>query len=428
MNNVVFTICAKNYIGLAKTLEESVKRYNPKSTFLIFISDEICQKNNDIFLDSNILIAKEVLNISERDWTQMSFKYDLTEFCTSIKPKCFEYIFNKCNAETCIYLDPDILVFNSFECIYNKLKNFNIFLTPHITNLQINYTGFLNEQRLLYSGMYNLGFLALKNSKIVTEFLNWWHVRLIDRCFQNQMESYFTDQKWIDFIPALLPNDVHISNDLGLNIAPWNFHEREVFELDNIFYVKCRNNPLITSNELIFIHFSGFDYLGLVDNKIQQNNIKGIHIYEDLIKMFHLYKDALIKNNFDLHFDLSYTYNYFSNENQISSIHRKLFRRIHEDNLDYGNPFLANSLFYKLLNRKKLISKRVVLSQKYSINNVSDIKTKTHKINLLLKLFYKIVGPAIYFQIVRLMRVYSKIENHIFIIDESYKDNFNIRH
>ena len=30
MNNCIFTICAKNYIGLAKILEKSLKQHNPE--------------------------------------------------------------------------------------------------------------------------------------------------------------------------------------------------------------------------------------------------------------------------------------------------------------------------------------------------------------------------------------------------------------
>jgi hypothetical protein len=47
---------------------------------------------------------------------------------------------------------------------------------------------------------------------------------------------------------------------------------------------------------------------------------------------------------------------WFHKYNPISSIHRKLFRRLYEDNLDYGNPFLVNGKFYNLLSKKGLIS------------------------------------------------------------------------
>jgi hypothetical protein len=53
--------------------------------------------------------------------------------------------------------------------------------------------------------------------------------------------EYFTDQKWMDFLPFLLS----ISLDLGLNVAPWNFYEREIVNKDNRFFVKNRINKLL---------------------------------------------------------------------------------------------------------------------------------------------------------------------------------------
>jgi hypothetical protein len=40
MKNCVFTIVAKNYIGLAQILEESLKDKNPDVDFFIFVADE----------------------------------------------------------------------------------------------------------------------------------------------------------------------------------------------------------------------------------------------------------------------------------------------------------------------------------------------------------------------------------------------------
>lgn len=165
MKKSAFTICAKNYIGLALALEKSIKEYNNDIDFYIFVADEFSANERIEDLPANILIAKNTIDIQESQWIQMSFKYDLTEFCTSIKPSCFKYIFDKYETDACIYFDPDILVFNSLDTIYNKLNEYSIMVTPHITTIEDIYTGKLNERNLLYSGMFNLGFLALKHDE-----------------------------------------------------------------------------------------------------------------------------------------------------------------------------------------------------------------------------------------------------------------------
>ena len=105
--NCIFTICAKNYIGLAQTLEKSVKKYNNNVDFYIIVADEFNREEKTI-LGNNIFIAKEILNIDETLWINMSFKYNLTEFCTCIKPFTIEYFFTQKGYETVCYLDPDI--------------------------------------------------------------------------------------------------------------------------------------------------------------------------------------------------------------------------------------------------------------------------------------------------------------------------------
>jgi alpha-N-acetylglucosamine transferase len=78
------------------------------------------------------------------------FKYDLTGILYFDQPSCFKYV-EKFSPDACIYFDPDILVFNSLDTIYDKLQQHSIIVTPHITTIQDQYTGKLNERNLLYS-------------------------------------------------------------------------------------------------------------------------------------------------------------------------------------------------------------------------------------------------------------------------------------
>jgi hypothetical protein len=63
------------------------------------------KKIND--LPDNIIIAKDTIGIS-RTVEPNVFKYDLTEFCTSIKPSCFKYV--RSLVLILYFFDPDILV------------------------------------------------------------------------------------------------------------------------------------------------------------------------------------------------------------------------------------------------------------------------------------------------------------------------------
>ena len=134
MKNCAFTIVAKNYIGLAQILEKSIREYYNDLLFYIIVADEI---DNELKkeLSTNILVAKETLNITPETWENMSFKYNLTEFCTSIKPASFRYLLDNTESEKIIYLDPDIYFYNSIGLIFDMLSDCDILLTPHITQI-----------------------------------------------------------------------------------------------------------------------------------------------------------------------------------------------------------------------------------------------------------------------------------------------------
>lgn len=424
---VAFTICAKNYIGLAQTLEKSIKENQKDVTFLIFVADEFASLDQVASaLPDNVIIAKNAIDIPTEQWYQMAFKYDLTEFCTAIKPSCFKYIFKDSEVGSCIYFDPDILIFNTLDTIYDCLNDHSILLTPHTTTIETIYTGSLNERNLLYSGMFNLGFIALKNDSSAKKLLDWWEERLKDRCYQNMMENYFTDQKWIDFLPSFFPSQLLVSSDLGLNMAPWNFYEREILVRNNQFFVKNRITKEEKQYPLTFVHFSGFDYKALLNNEVRQGNIKALTFQEDLMPVFTTYTEKLLQSEMSSFIKLTYTYNYFSNQTNISIIYRRLFRRLLEDGKVDFNPFEVNAQFYKALNSAGLIKQQMVSADKSNIDTVSNIEAKTIKINRLLKVCFKLIGAERFFLLTRLMRLYSKHENHVYLIDKDYFKHFKI--
>lgn len=427
MKKAAFTICAKNYIGLALVLEKSIKEFNDDIEFFIFVADDITAEDNIIDLPENVIIAKDALNIELTTWTQMSFKYDLTEFCTSIKPSCFKYMFERINPDRCIYFDPDILVFNSLDAIYDQLDEKSIMVTPHITTIEKEYTGNLNERNLLYSGMFNLGFLALKNDEYSKKMLDWWEVRLEDRCFQNMMENYFTDQKWMDFLPSFFPSQLLISSNLGLNVAPWNFFEREIVKNDTVFYVTNRIENSNKKYPLMFVHFSGYNYKALISGELIQGNIKNFEGYGDFTEIFDIYSMFIRKSDFLKYVKLGYSYNCFSEGTMISKIYRGLFRRLLEDGKINSNPFDEKGDFYLSLKSSKVLNTHNQKIDKITMSTVANIESKTIMINKILNLIFKIIGANKFFMIVRLMRSYSKIENHVYLVDKDYFKKFKIR-
>ena len=415
MKKSIFTIVAKNYIGLAQILNNSIRKYNNDIDFFIFVADEFEQ--SPVNLPSNVYVTKSILGYTEKEWQDMTFKYDLTEFCTSIKPACFQWIFNK-GYEYAIYMDPDIYVFSSLDIIYKKLSLYDIALTPQIAGIHTNYTGEHPEWAMNVNGIFNLGFCGMRNTEICQTVLAWWKLRLKNECFTDRSVGNFTDQKWMDWLPGFLGNEhLYVFHSLGMNIAPWNFFEREIFKENGTLKVKYRTKDCPQrSDELLFMHFAGYDYEKLKNGIVSRKRIENLTEYEDLSLATEIYKGALVKerNTFDSFIKEKYSYSTFDNGVNILSFHRRLYHGLSKEE-DIRNPFsTGKKSFFQRCKQKGILEEGKI--DKLTQRNMPDIQKKRRQISLLFKLLYRLIGFKRYMLFVKSLYNYCRPELHTFLI------------
>jgi hypothetical protein len=410
---IVFTIVAKNYIGLANVLAKSVTALNKNIKFFVFIADEL---EETIIEDSEVikyLVAKDCQLTDPEKWNQMAFKYNLTEFCTAIKPLCFKYLINQSTDNSkIIYFDPDILVFSNLKPVFDELENNFITLTPHILTMQEQYLGQISDQSFLGSGIYNLGFIGIRVCSESIRVINWWTERLSDKCYIDLPNHLFTDQKWMNFLPSFFESGVIISHDLGRNIAPWNYFERKLIEKNGQLFVTNRIQPE-REYPLLFSHFSGFNYKNILSKQHKEINLENEN-YKDLDIMFKTYSTKLDAEDINTYMPLKYTYDYFSNGDHIKPIHRRIFRRLIELDLAPINPFNTAEDFYKNLFRNRLLSKKI---SKIDANQLSSYSNKILIVNKISILLFKIIGLNKYVMLCKFFERYFKLENQVHLYD-----------
>jgi hypothetical protein len=427
MENCVFTIVAKNYIGLAQILEKSLKSKNPDTDFFIIVADNFSEGFNTEEIPSNILVARNELNISSQNWIDMSFKYDLTEFCTSIKPAAFSYFIEKTEYEKIIYLDPDIYIYSSLKPIYEMLENHSIVLTPHINIIQDTFKGDRSESGLMSTGVFNLGFCGIKRSLSSKRMISWWHERLLDKCYIDSYDSYFTDQKWMDFLPCFFSSDeLYISRHLGMNIAPWNFFERKIFLSDEGLMVCSReDNDEKTNVPVIFVHYSGYNYNEMKKGNVVQNNISNIKEYEDIKLLTAVYSKVIFEDReiFDKYIKEKYSFGTFENGDIIKGFHRRIYRSLVNKGLVFGNPFsVANNSLHQKLKRNGMTKPSLLNIDKATKENLQGVGKKLKMVNSATRLLYKLVGFEKYLLFIRLMRSFSRFETQIHLVTSNYDD------
>lgn len=415
-----FTICTKSYIGYVQVLRYSIMKHTNDIDFFLVIADSLDNVKQEIDT-SYIFEGKSILNtISDSKWMEYTFKYNLTEFCTRIKPDSFAYFFNSGYDEVC-YFDPDLFFFKDPCDIYKNFSNYLILLTPHIVNMSIEERSDSSEFDARLSGIFNFGFIGLKKDKKTLDFIKWWSNRLDDKCYFDSVNFLCTDQKWGDLIPVFFDSqDVFISRSMGWNCAPWNYSERKIIKKGKIWYVRNRFNENI-EEEIFFAHYSGYDYIRLMDGEILQKNDHHSIEYDD-IKPFECFYVSQLQEFREVFFNyitLPYTYNFYSNGVKIEKMHRRLYHSTLFQNMEIGNPFDAkNEKFFLKLQELNMFSTNI--NDNLDAQIISPKTAKLLKVfNFLMRVLYRRLGYKRYLSILKLFQATSWYENQLHLLDKS---------
>lgn len=244
---IFFTIVSRNYLAYALTLMQSLAAHHPESRRYVALADRAA---GDPDLENPLfgLIGIEELGLP--DFDAFTFRYDILELNTAIKPYVFRYLRARHPDDAIIYLDPDVCVVAPLHSAAQLLAEGALaLLTPHL-NAPVSDDRHPGELAILRSGTYNLGFIAIGAHDQAKGLIDWWADKLEFGCVADPSSGLFTDQKWMDLVPGLFP-DVRILRDDGYNLAYWNLAQRRVDRVDGRWTVNAQ--------ELVFVHFSGVD-------------------------------------------------------------------------------------------------------------------------------------------------------------------------
>lgn len=250
---IAFTLCSNNYLAQAKVLADSIHYHNPECKVFIGLVDELSDK-----IDYNYFRPAEILPLKNLNLQVFDFiinEYGIIELNTCVKPSFFKYLKAKYpDSQMIYYFDPDIKIYNSLQWLNEELANQSAVVTPHFCS-PIPLDGFQPGENLaLNYGTYNLGFIGVNtNSSEVSSFLDWWEERCLKLGYIKPCEGLFVDQLWINLAPVFF-KDVKVLNHPGLNMAPWNLHERQIER------VGCDNVQLTGNHYLFFYHFSSYSF------------------------------------------------------------------------------------------------------------------------------------------------------------------------
>ena len=238
--DVIFTIVSRNYAAQAATLMQSLAAAEPQARRVVIATDGPIPALEGLAE----VVAAETL---DAPFAAMTVYYDALELNTAVKPYAFRKLLAEAASVT--YLDPDIVVFRTLDAVRAALDTAELALTPHITRPLLG-EAMPNDQAILKSGVWNLGFAAMRATPATRALVDWWAERCRFDCRVDFEGGLFTDQRWMDLAPGLVERFAPLRSP-SLNLAYWNLEGRTL--------AKARGGWTVDGEPLGFFHFSGFD-------------------------------------------------------------------------------------------------------------------------------------------------------------------------
>lgn len=247
---IAFTSAAVNYLPKVRKLASSIRKHHPEFEFVLALADERSPEVDFSAEPIDRVLALAELEIADRHrWT---FFHTIVELSTAIKPYALLQLLRDPEVERVLYFDPDMVLFSRLDDLLAELDGGNVALTPHLTTPEATLDGIRdNEISALKHGVYNLGFLGVRNTAEGGRFAQWWADRIYHFCVADIPGGLFTDQRWIDLAPAFFTK-VQILKSPRFNVATWNIPTRHVSG-------DAESGFRVDGEPLGFYHFTGFD-------------------------------------------------------------------------------------------------------------------------------------------------------------------------
>lgn len=310
----ICTIVAKNYLAFARTLCDSFLAHHPDGKCHVLVIDGY-EGYIDPARERFEIVPLPALPIP--NLREFCFKYDITELSTAVKPYLLQHLFETRGMDRIFYLDPDILVLAPLSDLFAALDGNDAILTPHLDADYPDDGLFPNDAHVMKSGVFNLGFIGVRNTPAAAEMLRWWQGKLYDKCVIDHAAGYFVDQKFMDLAVTLFPG-IAIVRDPGYNVAYWNLHSRRVAETGGRWTVN--------GNPLFFYHFSNY-------KPERPDEISGFQTryalrdLPDLSRLFARYRELLRENGYETSFRWPYSHGRYADGRPIPRGIRKLYRQ-----------------------------------------------------------------------------------------------------
>jgi len=316
------------YLDRARVLFQTVRRHHPDWELVALITD---LPPEGVVLDpatedfDRIVWFDDLDLPGGRSWL---FGHDVVEACTAVKGPFMHQVCEAGQVDAVIYLDPDIALLNPLAGVLEALEAWDGCLTPHILEPEDSEMAVLdNELATLRTGIFNLGFVAIRTTGQGAAFACWWADRLLKYCHDDIPRGLFVDQRWCDHVPAFFDRFL-VLRDPGLNVASWNLNQRRIsIGLDGV----ARSN----GSPIGFWHFTKLGPTGdIMTRRYARTNFEVHEIWNWYRRLIEPSRDPRIKARY-------WAYGAYDDGASVEKVHRELYRSRLDLQEAFPDPFQA---------------------------------------------------------------------------------------
>ena len=333
MKVLCYTSFTFSYLNRARVLFQSLRRFHPDWELVALITDAapprfLLEVEDEPF--DRVVWAEDLPIPDVRGWL---FKHDVVEACTAVKGP---FLHQACasGADVVMYLDPDTALFAPLDPLIEMLADNDILLTPHLIDPNDDPAAIAdNDLSASRTGIFNLGFVAIRTTGEGARFAKWWNDRLLDYCYDDMPNGLFVDQRWCDHVPALF-DKVKVVRDPGYNVASWNLSKRTVA-------VEKDGRITVNGSPLRFWHFTKLGPLGdVMTKKYAGPNFPVYEIWGWYKRQVAAATDAAIPQRW-------WAYDSYADGAPIEKPQRVLYRQRGDLQAAYPDPFAAGPGSYR---------------------------------------------------------------------------------
>ena len=232
----------RNYLARAMAMHASLRRHAGPFVLHVLCLDEFTHQ----FLSAGrfegiVPLSLETLLAADPQLAAVRRDRDLIDFYFTCTPSLLGHLLEGvAPGEVVTYLDADLFFYSDPAPALEELGDGCALIVPH---------RFPQEHRHLEKyGVYNVGWVSLRNDASGRECVAWWRERCLEWCHSRLEDGRYGDQKYLDVWPERF-DKVVVSRHPGLCAAPWNARRH-----------RFRSTPAgvsVDGKPMIFYHFEG---------------------------------------------------------------------------------------------------------------------------------------------------------------------------